>query len=56
MDVFNPSDREPVAGKVIQSPRFTSLFKPKSTRQAEIIDGEPADIAAVVVKKILEVS
>jgi electron transfer flavoprotein beta subunit len=44
--------------KAIQTghPRFTRLFKPEITRQAEVIQGKPADIARVVIRKILEVS
>lgn len=36
-------------------PKLKSLFKPEVTRKAEVLSGKPAEIAPVVIKKILEV-
>lgn len=54
--VYSLQDLGPMADRVVQMPRFVSLFKPESTRKAEMLEGEPSDIASVVVEKILEVS
>ncbi|MFC2067440.1 hypothetical protein ACFLTP_00245, partial [Chloroflexota bacterium] len=54
LEVYSLSDLGPLANRGAQMPRFTSLFKPESTRKAKMLEGEPADIAAAVVQKILE--
>ena len=36
-------------------PKFTKLFKPESSRNAEYMEGNPSEIATKIVRKILEV-
>lgn len=53
LEVFSVDDAaSTMAGKA----RFTEVFKPEITRKAEIIQGKPAEVAPIVIKKILEVS
>jgi electron transfer flavoprotein beta subunit len=56
LEVYSLPDMGPMADRTVQMPRFVSLFKPESTRKTEMLEGEPTDIASVIVQKILEAS
>jgi len=58
LEVYSLQDLVPMAEGAVQPirPKLVGLFKPETTRKAEILEGEPSHIASVVIEKILEVS